>query len=92
MALGMEAGLGPVHIVLDGDIAPLPQKGDTILGPRLLWPNGCMDQDAAWYGGRPQPTRTRATLCSMWTQLPTKKGYIHPTQFLGNVYCDQMAG
>jgi len=26
MALGMELGLGPVHIVLDGDTAPLPQK------------------------------------------------------------------
>jgi len=106
MALGMEVGLGPVHIVLDGDTAPLPQKGTklphflahlycgqmagcskmplgmevglspgdlvldgdpdpypnrggthTILGPRLLCPNGCMDQDATWYGGRPRPTR-----------------------------------
>jgi len=27
MALGMEVGLGPSHIVLDGDPAPLPQKG-----------------------------------------------------------------
>ena len=27
MTLGMEVGLGPVHIVLDGDTAPLPQKG-----------------------------------------------------------------
>jgi len=27
MALGMEVGLGPVHIVLDGDTAPLPKKG-----------------------------------------------------------------
>jgi len=26
MALGMDVGLGPVHIVLDGDTAPLPQK------------------------------------------------------------------
>jgi len=24
MALGMEVGLGPVHIVLDGDTVPLP--------------------------------------------------------------------
>ena len=23
--------------------------------PYLLWPKGQMDQDAAWYGGRPQP-------------------------------------
>ena len=27
MALGMEVGLGPVHIMIDGDTAPLPKKG-----------------------------------------------------------------
>jgi len=27
MALGVEVGLGSVHIVLDGDTAPLPKKG-----------------------------------------------------------------
>jgi len=27
MALGMEVGLSPGHIVLDGDSAPLPKKG-----------------------------------------------------------------
>ena len=27
--LGMEVGLGPVHIVLDGDPPPLPQTGTT---------------------------------------------------------------
>jgi len=27
MALGMEVGLGPGHIVLDGDPAPLPKRG-----------------------------------------------------------------
>jgi len=36
------------------------------LGPRLLWPNGCMDQDATWYEGRPRPTRH----CYMKTQPP----------------------
>jgi len=43
MALGMEVGLGPRHIVLDGDPAPLPKKGaepTQIFGPFLLWPNG----------------------------------------------------
>jgi len=35
---GMEVGLGPGHIVLDGQI----------FGPCLLWPNGWMDQDATW--------------------------------------------
>jgi len=29
MALGMEVGLGPGHIVLDGDTAPLPKKDQT---------------------------------------------------------------
>ena len=27
MSLGMEVGLGPVHIVLDGDTASLPKTG-----------------------------------------------------------------
>jgi len=60
MALDMEVGLGPVHIVLDGDTAPLPKKGaePPILGLSLLLPNGWMQQDATWYGGRPE-----ATLC-----------------------------
>jgi len=41
-ALGMEVGLGPVHIVLYGDIAPLLKKGaeSPIFGPSLLWPKG----------------------------------------------------
>jgi len=58
MPLGMEVGLSPGDFVLDGDPAP-PQKGaePPIFGPRLLWPNGCMDQDATWYGGRPRFTR-----------------------------------
>ena len=34
----------------------------------------------------------QATLCSMVTQLPQKKGHTHPTQFLAHVYCDQTAG
>ena len=53
----MEVGLGPGHIVLDGDPAPLPKKGALPLffGLCLLWLNGWMDQDATWYGGRPQP-------------------------------------
>jgi len=27
MAVGMAVGLGPRHIVLDGDPAPLPERG-----------------------------------------------------------------
>jgi len=58
MPLGIEIGLGPGHNVLDGDSAPLPQRGHsppTIFGPRFLWPKGWMDQDATWYDGRPRP-------------------------------------
>jgi len=40
MKVGTQVGLGPGHIVLDGDPAP-PQKGaqPPIFGPCLLWPN-----------------------------------------------------
>ena len=31
------------------------QPPPLIFGPYLLRPNGCMDQDATWYGGRPRP-------------------------------------
>jgi len=90
MALGVKVGLGPVHIVLDGDTAPLPKKGaePPIFGPSLLWPNGCMDQDATWYGGRPRPTRH----CSMWTELPPEKRAHPPHPILAHVYSGQMAG
>ena len=49
MKLGTQIVLGPGHIVLDGDSAPLPQRGTAptpIFDPYLLQPNGCMDQDA----------------------------------------------
>jgi len=49
MPLCMEVGLSPGHIVLYGDPSPIPpQMGKPLnfLGPLLLWPNGCMRQDA----------------------------------------------
>ena len=53
MPLGKEVGLGPGHSVLDGEQAP-PERGTAapspLFGPRVLWPNGWMDQDATWYG------------------------------------------
>jgi len=77
MILGTEVGLGPRHIVLDGDWGPSspPQKGSRaapppIFGPFLLWPNGWMRQDATWYGGRPRLSR----LCVRWgSSYPQKK-------------------
>jgi len=67
MVLGMEVGLSPGDFVLDGNPAP-PQKGTAppIFGPCLLRPNGCMHQDASWYGGKRRPGRH----CVMGTQLP----------------------
>jgi len=59
MPLCMEVGLGPSKFALDGYPAPAspkwggaPQKK---IDQCLLWPNGWMDQDDTWYGGRPQP-------------------------------------
>jgi len=58
MKLGMPVGLGPGHIVLDGDPAtqpPHPQRDTApILAPCLLRPNGCMDHDVTWYEARPR--------------------------------------
>jgi len=65
MKLGMQVGLGPGHIVLDGTQLPLPKRGrgaePPIFGPYLR-PNGCRDQDATWYRGRTRPRR----LCVRW--------------------------
>ena len=61
----------PWHNVLDGDPAFPPPKGGSppIFGRYLLRPNGCMDQDASWYGARPQPRR----LCVRWGPSPPPK-------------------
>ena len=50
MPLGRQVGLSPSDIVLDGDPAPLSERGQSppIFDPYLLWPNGWMDQDATW--------------------------------------------
>jgi len=76
--LVMEVGLGPGHIVQDGDPAPPQKKGaqPPIFGPCLLWPSGLMDPDATWYGGKPRPRRQKK---------------VHRPQFLAHVYCGQTA-
>jgi len=62
MPRGMEVGLHPRHIVLDGNPATLSKKGaqppPPNFWPCLLWPNGWMDQVATWYNGRPRPDNT----------------------------------
>ena len=55
MPLGMKVGLGPGHIVLDGDPAPSKKGEQPQFSAHTLWPNGWMDRDATWYNGRPRP-------------------------------------
>ena len=61
---------------------PSLQKGGgaPIFGPCLLWPNGWMDQDATWYGGRPRPWPH----CVRWGLLPPKRGHSR-SHFLAHV-------
>ena len=78
MKLGMQVGLSPGLIVLDGDPAPPPQKGQSplIFGPCLLCPNSCIDKDATWYGSRPRPRLH----CARWgpSSPPPKRGHSPP--------------
>jgi len=89
MPLGAELGHGQGHIVLDGDPAPPPLKGaqPPIFGPCLLQPNGWMDQDATWCGGRPRPMPH----CARWGPSSSKEEDTAP-QFSAHVCCGQMAG
>ena len=77
MKPSMQAGLG--HIVLDGDPVPPPpnRRSPLIFSQYLLWPNGWMDKDATWYGGRPQPTQ----LCVRWGPSSPPKKRAEPPNF-----------
>ena len=62
-----------------------PQKGaqsPAIFGPCLLWPNGWMDQDATWYGGR---HRRRRHCVIQGPSYPSLKGQC--PQFSAHVRC-----
>ena len=82
MLLGTEVDLGLRDIVFD----VAQKKRDThthpVFGPCLLWPNGWMDEDAAWYGSRPRPrphcTRRGPSSREMGTAAPL---------FSAHVYC-----
>ena len=72
MKLGTEVGLGPGHIVLDGDPAHPAQKGHS--SPNL-WP---MSVKTKWLGGSRchlacRQASVQATLCYIGTQLPPKR-------------------
>jgi len=64
--LGIQVGLGPGHIVLDGDTAP-PKKGTH---PRF-W---LMFIAVKQLDGSRCQALAQATLCCMGTQLPPKRG------------------
>jgi len=53
-------------------LLPIPKRGEPpIFGPCLLWPNGWMDQDETWQGGRPRPWPH----CVRWgSSSPSPKG------------------
>jgi len=61
---------------------PSLQKGHSsplIFGTCLLWPNGWVDQDATWYGGRPRLRRH----CVRWRpSSPPRKGAQQPPLFV----------
>jgi len=46
---GSNYAIGPLSVCLSCSVG-------------VLWPNGWMDQDATWYGGRPRPRR----YCVRW--------------------------
>ena len=60
-----------------------------VCNTRVLWPNGFMDQDATWYGGRPWPKWH----CIRWGPNSIHpKGHSSPPKFfLAHVYCGQTA-
>ena len=72
--IGIEVGLGPAP-------APSPKRGTAplLFGRSLLWPNGWMDQDTTWYGGRPGPRPH----CVRWgpSSFPHKKLAQQPPLF-----------
>jgi len=90
VALGMEVGLGPGHIVLNRDPATPPVNGQS---PNF-WPISVVAKrldglrcHLVW-----RQASAQATLCSMGTQLPPEKR-IHPLHtILAHVYCGQTAG
>jgi len=77
MALGMEVGLGPGHVVLDGEPAHLPKKGaEPRNSPPIFIMAKRLDK-----GLRP------------FIQLPPeKRAHPSSPQFSANTYCGQTAG
>jgi len=82
MPLGTEVNLGPFDVVLDGVAAPPKCAQPPVFGSFLLWPNGCMDEDATWYRSRPRP---RLHCVRRGPSSPAKRAQQPP--FSAHVYC-----
>ena len=89
MPLGMEVGLRPGDVVLDGDPAPSPPKAHN---PQFL-ANICCGQMAAWIKmprGMEVGLRPGDFVLAGEPAPPSQKG-VEPPNFLAHVYCGQMA-
>jgi len=83
-ALGTEVGLILRNIVFDVDPATPGKRAhppQLNFGPCLLWPNGWMDEDAAWYESRPRPrphcTRRGSSNRSRGTAAPLFSAHVY---------------
>jgi len=83
MPLGMEVGLGPSDLVLDGDPAPHPQKWN---GVPHLWAHVYCGQTAGWMK---MALGMEVGLCPGHIVLD---GTQLPQQFSVHVYCGKTAG
>ena len=67
---------------------PSPERGGApIFGPCLLWPDGRMDQDGTWHGGKP----LSRPYCARWGPNSFHQKDAEP-QFSAHFYCCQTAG
>jgi len=89
MALGMEVGLGPGHIVLDGDPAPVPKRGQSFPNFRSIFycgqTAGCIKMPLAMEVGL---SPGDFVLDGDPAPVP-KKG--RSSQYSAHVYCGQTA-
>jgi len=80
MALGMEVGLGPGHIVLGGEPAPLPKKGAEPPNFRPIFIVAKLLDKSRWHLAW-RWALVQATLYYMGTQLPSPKKGTEPPNF-----------
>jgi len=84
MAVGMEVGLGRVHIVLDGDTAPLPQfSAHLYCGQTAAWINMPLGTEVG--------LGIRNIVFDVDPATPRNKAH-PPYPILAHVYRRQMAG